>query len=73
MPILQSDLERYLVGAFPDGEITVKDLAGDNDHYLVDVKCKSFSGLNRIQQHQRVYSALKECNIHALSIKTDSI
>ncbi len=71
MPILLSDLEHRLKTAFPNGNVIITDLAGDNDHYLADITCASFKGLNRIQQHQKVYAALKECNIHALSIKTN--
>ena len=71
MPILQSDLEDRLKIAFPKGRVVVTDLAGDNDHYQAEITCETFSGLNRIQQHQKVYAALKECDIHALSIKTN--
>lgn len=71
MPILQSDLEDRLKAAFPKGQVVVKDLAGDNDHYQAEITCETFSGLNRIQQHQKVYAALKECDIHALAIKTN--
>ncbi len=71
MPILQSDLEKELKLAFPDAVIKVNDLAGDNDHYQVEIICSSFEGLSRIKQHQKVYEALKEYDIHALSIKTN--
>lgn len=70
MPILQSDLENLLKAAFPNGHVIVTDLAGDNDHYQAEVTCATFTGLSRIQQHQMVYSALKNHEIHALSIKT---
>ncbi len=71
MPILQSDLEDRLKSAFPKGCVVVTDLAGDNDHYQAEITCETFFGLNRIQQHQKVYAALKECDIHALAIKTN--
>lgn len=70
MPILKNDLESLLKENFPHSEIVVKDLAGDNDHYQVEITCQSFCGLNRIQQHQKVYAALSGYDIHALSIKT---
>ncbi len=73
MPILQSDLENHLKNAFPNGQVIVTDLAGDNDHYQAEITCATFKGLNRIQQHQKVYAALKDCDIHALSIKTKYI
>ena len=73
MPILQSDLEDRLKAAFPEGKVIITDLAGDNDHYQAEITCTTFKGLSRIQQHQKVYTALKDCDIHALSIKTNSI
>ena len=73
MPILQSDLENCLSTAFPSGKIVVIDTAGDNDHYQVEITCATFEGLSRIQQHQKVYAALKDYDIHALSIKTNYI
>ena len=73
MSILQSDLEERLKAAFPDGCIVVTDFAGDNDHYQAEITCNTFVGLSRIQQHQKVYAALKDCDIHALSIKTNCI
>ena len=71
MSILKLDLERLLHDAFPHAEVVVTDLAGDNDHYQVEITCASFTGLSRIQQHQQVYAALKDHDIHALSIKTN--
>lgn len=73
MPILLSELEHRLNIAFPNGCVIITDLAGDNDHYEVNITCSSFKNLSRVQQHQKVYAALKECNIHALSIKTNYI
>jgi stress-induced morphogen len=72
MPILKNDLEQILVTAFPNGKVVVTDLAGDNDHYQVEVNCQSFQGLGRVQQHQKVYAALKNHDIHALAIKTST-
>ena len=70
MAIEKTDLEEILKNAFPDGEVTVTDLAGDNDHYQVNITCSTFQGKSRIQQHQKVYVALKEHDIHAIAIKT---
>ena len=72
MPILKNDLEKLLRESFPLSAIVVNDLAGDNDHYQVEIICDSFKGLNRIQQHQKVYAALNGHDIHALAIKTSS-
>jgi stress-induced morphogen len=59
--------------ALPDAEITLKDLAGDNDHWQVTVACASFTGLTRVAQHKRVMAALGSdmgTTLHALSIIT---
>lgn len=72
MPILKGDLEKLLKESFPHSEVIVNDLAGDNDHYQIEITSDSFQGLNRIQQHQKVYDALKGHEIHALVIKTNS-
>ena len=71
MPILKADLEQFLKKAFLHGEVVVTDLAGDNDHYQVEITCATFQGISRIQQHQKVYAALKGHDIHALAIKTN--
>ena len=70
MPILKNDLEQLLKTGFPSGKVIVTDLAGDNDHYQVEVTCQSFQGLSRVQQHQKIYAALKDYDINALAIKT---
>ena len=70
MPISLPQLKNLLTSAFPFAEISVRDLVGDQDHYEISVHCSSFQGLSPVQQHQKVYAALKNYNIHALSIKT---
>ncbi len=70
MPILKADLEQHLKNAFPQGSVVVTDLSNDNDHYQVEITCATFGGDSRIQQHQKVYTALKDYDIHALAIKT---
>ena len=67
-------MKQRLEEAFPDGQVEVTDLTGTEDHYEVFVSSKSFVGLSRIQQHQKVMAAfaaeLKTGEVHALSIKT---
>lgn len=72
MPISLPQLKEILMTSFPSAEISVRDLAGDQDHYEISVCCPSFKGLSRIQQHQKIYAVLKSHNIHALSIKTST-
>ena len=59
--------------ALPDAQITIRDLAGDGDHYAAEVVSESFRGKNRVQQHQMVYNALKGNMggaLHALALQT---
>jgi stress-induced morphogen len=68
-----SDIERLIREAIPDAEVTIRDLAGDGDHYAVRVVSASFEGLPRVKQHQRVYAALGGRlggELHALQLET---
>ena len=73
MAIPQQKLTALLQEAFPQGEITIKDLAGDGDHYAVTITSEQFTGLTLVQRHQLVYRALGQKmgnELHALSIQT---
>lgn len=73
MPIAQSALEDILKAAFPDGEVTVTDLAGDENHYRASITSNQFEGKSRIQQHKLVWEKIKaatDADIHALSLET---
>ena len=73
MPMAAEDIERLIRSAIPDAEVTIRDLAGDGDHYAARVVSKSFEGLSRIRQHQAVYSALggrMGGELHALQLET---
>ena len=73
MPMSASEIERLIKDAIPDAEITIMDLAGDGDHYSAKVVSGSFTGLTRVQQHQKVYSALggrMGGELHALQLQT---
>ena len=53
--------------------MTIRDLAGDGDHYAATVISASFKGKSRVQQHQLVYEALKTQMggvLHALALQT---
>ena len=58
MPMAASEIERLIKASIPDAEVTIRDLAGDGDHYAARVVSKSFAGVSRIKQHQAVYAAL---------------
>ena len=53
------DIEKLIKDGIPDAKVTIRDLAGDGDHYAAEVVAESFRGKSRIQQHQMVYDALK--------------
>ena len=73
MAMAADDIERLIKSAIPDAEVTITDLAGDGDHYSARVMSRSFAGLTRIQQHQKVYAALGGRvggELHALQLQT---
>ena len=73
MPMAAHDIERLIKAAIPDAEVTIRDLAGDGDHYAARVVSESFAGMNRIKQHQAVYAALGGRvggELHALQLET---
>jgi acid stress-induced BolA-like protein IbaG/YrbA len=55
--------------------VTHLEVSGDGAHFEAVIVSPSFTGLNRVRQHQLVYAALGERmreEIHALSMKTFS-
>ena len=73
MPMAASEIERLIKVSIPDAEVTIRDLAGDGDHYAARVVSASFEGMNRIRQHQAVYAALGGRvggELHALQLET---
>ena len=73
MAMSRETLENYLSEAFPEAEITLTDLAGDDDHWQAEIVSPQFSGKTRVAQHQMVYAALKGTmggELHALALKT---
>ena len=76
MAIEQVKLENLLKEKFPDANILVKDLAGDNNHYSVIIESRVFNNLNRVQQHQLVYQSLDglmDSELHAMQLQTKGI
>jgi len=66
-------IEKLIREDIPDAKVTIRDLAGDGDHYAAEVVAESFRGKSRIQQHQMVYAALKDSmggTLHALALQT---
>ena len=75
MPMNAADIERMIKEALPDAQVTIRDLAGDGDHYAAEVVSESFRGKSRVQQHQMVYQALQGNMggvLHALALQTSA-
>ncbi|MEZ5870387.1 MAG: BolA family transcriptional regulator [Nitratireductor sp.] len=73
MPMSAGDIEKMIKQGIPDATVTIRDLAGDGDHYAAEVVAESFRGLSRVKQHQLVYDALKGNMggvLHALALQT---
>jgi stress-induced morphogen len=73
MAMLASDIERLIKAGIPDADVTIRDLAGDGDHYSATVISEAFRGKSRVQQHKLVYDALKGemgGKLHALALQT---
>ena len=73
MSLKLEEIKSLIKEAMPDAEITIKDLAGDENHYSATIKSKVFTGKNKVEQHKMVYKALKGKmgnELHALSINT---
>ncbi|SFI78195.1 BolA/IbaG family iron-sulfur metabolism protein [Aerobium aerolatum] len=67
------EIERLIKEGIPDATVTIRDLAGDGDHYAAEVIAESFRGKSRVEQHKMVYDALKGNMggvLHALALQT---
>ena len=74
MTIKQEEIYSLLKEGFPDADIEINDLAGDDNHYAAKIKSSKFKGKTRVQQHQMVYASLKGKmgnELHALALTTE--
>lgn len=75
MPMSATEIERLIREKFPDAQVSIRDLAGDGDHYAAQVISEAFRGKTRVQQHQMVYEALRGNMggaLHALALQTSA-
>ena len=75
MAISQNDLHSLISKSFPEAQVKIIDLAGDDNHYSVEIIDKSFAGKNRVEQHKMVNNALKGYLgdiLHAMQLKTSA-
>ena len=73
MSLKLEEIRDLIKESIPDAEITIQDLAGDENHYSAKIKSKIFNGKSKIEQHKMVYKSLKGKmgnELHALSINT---
>ncbi|TAN00907.1 MAG: BolA family transcriptional regulator [Rhizobiaceae bacterium] len=69
------EIARLIRDGIPGAKVTIRDLAGDGNHYAAEVVAESFRGKSRVQQHQMVYDALKGNMggaLHALALQTSA-
>ena len=67
------EIKRLIQEAIPDAEISIQDLAGDDNHYSATIKSKVFVGKSKVEQHKLVYKSLKGKmgnELHALALNT---
>ena len=73
MSLKLEEIKSLIKKTMPDAEITIQDLAGDENHYSATIKSKIFAGKSKIEQHKLVYNALKGKmgnELHALALNT---
>lgn len=74
MAMEAAEIERLIREGLPDATVTMRDLAGDNNHWHATVVSESFRGKSRVQQHQMVYAAIGAPMggiLHALALQTN--
>ena len=73
MGLKLEEIKTLIKESIPDAEISIEDLAGDENHYSATIKSKVFAGKSKIEQHKLVYKALKGKmgnELHALALNT---
>jgi stress-induced morphogen len=76
MAMKASEIEAYIKAAFPDAEVEIRDLAGDDNHFAATIASSAFKGKSRVAQHQMVYAALQGNMggvLHALQLNTAAL
>ena len=73
MPMAGAEIVARIKAGIPDAEVTLTDLAGDDNHWAAHVVSASFAGKTRIAQHKLVYAAIGDDMggaLHALQLTT---
>ena len=73
MAMAGAEIVARIKAGIPDAEVTLTDLAGDDNHWAAHVVSAQFVGKTRIAQHKLVYAAIGEDmggDLHALQLTT---
>ncbi|MEN9924200.1 BolA/IbaG family iron-sulfur metabolism protein [Novosphingobium sp.] len=68
-----AEIVARIKAGIPDAEVTLTDLAGDDNHWAAHVVSASFAGKTRVAQHKLVYAAIGDDMggaLHALQLTT---
>ncbi|MGE8142058.1 BolA/IbaG family iron-sulfur metabolism protein [Novosphingobium sp. NPDC080210] len=68
-----AEIVARIKACIPDAEVTLTDLAGDDNHWAAHVVSASFAGKTRVAQHKLVYAAIGDDMggaLHALQLTT---
>lgn len=73
MAMTDDEIVARIKAGLPDAEVTLTDLAGDDNHWAAHVVSAAFAGKSRVAQHKLVYAAIgPEMGgaLHALQLTT---
>ncbi len=73
MAMAGAEIVARIKAGIPDAEVTLTDLAGDDNHWAAHGVSAQFVGKTRIAQHKLVYAAIGEDMggaLHALQLTT---
>ena len=73
MAMAGAEIVARIKAGIPDAEVTLTDLAGDDNHWAAHVVSASFAGKTRVAQHKLVYAAIGDDMggaLHALQLTT---
>jgi stress-induced morphogen len=69
MTISHDDLLQVLQTAYPAAQIALRDTAGDQDHWLIEIAEPELVQKPRIAAHREIHAVLASKNIHAVEIR----
>ena len=69
------EVAALIKGEFPDAHMDITDKTGMRDHYIIRVSSGRFEGVNLLDRHRMVMSALQHAlqdgRLHAAEIQTE--